>query len=694
MVRFLVASSSFLAGCCLAATPRGFVVAAGGVPPAALTKSRVLMSLSGGSTGDEVAEEGCSRLCALREQMAAVGVQAFVVPSGDPHLSEYTHPSYERRAFISGFTGSAGTAVITEDSAILWTDGRYFLQAEQELGSEWTLMRQGQPGVPKMEDWVAANLKDGAVLGIDPLVHSVDEATKLLGALNGADRALSMAPLPINPVDAVWEAPPAGCVARPSSPTGKARLLPMEVAGVSCADKLSNLAASVREAGADAYMAGSLDEVCWLFNLRGSDVPCCPVVQAYAIVHCPRDATDDRAPTATIYLDEGKLDGVPGLREELAAAGVTSAPYEAIDTAVREVAASGAKLMFDPDKMNYGLNLAAGDAAVRKASPVTLPKACKNDAELAGMLEAHMEDGAAMAQFFAWLQRTVVGEGQPLTEVEIATRLEAFRAARSGFLDLSFPTICGVGGNGAIIHYNPLAADPAGVNTLDGSQMMLLDSGGQYTTGTTDVTRTIHLGEPSDWQRECFTRVLQGNIGLHNAVFPEGTPGMALDAFARASLWSAGLDYLHGTGHGVGAALNVHEGPQSISTRYGNTQGLKEGMICSNEPGYYEANEFGIRIENLLIIRKQQTPNNVNGKAYLGFEPLTHIPIQASLIDPTLLTAKEVEWIDGYHQRVWDNISPRLSPDEEGYAWLKKATQPLASQIDLRAGSVAGVAAA
>ena len=297
----LVASSSFLAGCCLAATPRGFALASG-VPSSALSQSRVLMSLSGGSTGDEVAEEGCSRLRALREQMAAVGVQAFVVPSGDPHLSEYTHPSYERRAFISGFTGSAGTAIITEDSAVLWTDGRYFLQAEQELGSEWTLMRQGQPGVPKMEDWVAANLKDGAVLGIDPLVHSVDEATKLLGALNGADRALSMAPLPINPVDAVWEAPPAGCVARPSSPTGKARLLPMEVAGVSCADKLSNLAASVRDAGADAYMAGSLDEVCWLFNLRGSDVPCCPVVQAYACLlytsPSPRDRTRARMPSS------------------------------------------------------------------------------------------------------------------------------------------------------------------------------------------------------------------------------------------------------------------------------------------------------------------------------------------------------------------------------------------------------------
>jgi Xaa-Pro aminopeptidase len=612
--------------------------------------------------------------------MENVGVNAYVVPSGDPHLSEYAHPTYERRAFISSFTGSAGTALVTAADANLWTDGRYFLQAEQELGPEWTLMRSLQPGVPSLEEWLAENLPDGAVVGIDPLVHSVDDASKLETALSGAGRGLRLKPLEANLVDAVWANPPAGCAPRPSVPTGKARQLPLEITGVSCENKLATLATSVRDAGADAYLAAMLDEVCWLFNLRGSDVPCCPVVQAYAVVHCPRAATTTTT-TATLYVDESKIEGVEGLSAALAAAGVTTAPYDAIDGAVRELAASGAKIMLDPDKMNYGLKLAAGDAALAKPSPVTLPKAKKNAAELGGMLGAHLEDGAALAQFFAWLRRTVVDERTPLTEVEIATKLRGFRAARQGFLDLSFPTICGVGSNGAIIHYNPMEADPALVHTLDGTQMMLLDSGGQYATGTTDVTRTIHLGEPTAWQRECFTRVLQGNIGLSTCVFPEGTPGMAIDAFARAALWQAGLDYLHGTGHGVGAALNVHEGPQSISTRYHNTQALHEGMICSNEPGYYENGGFGIRIENLLVVAKQPTPNAFNGKDYLGFDPLTHVPIQASLIEPSLLAAKEVQWLDAYHARVWENISPKLDPDDEGYAWLRQATRPLAEQL-------------
>jgi len=305
-------------------------------------------------------------------------------------------------------------------------------------------------------------------------------------------------------------------------------------------------------------------------------------------------------------------------------------------------------------------------------SPVILPKACKNDAELSGMLDAHLADGAALAHFFAWLRKAVVDEGAAPTEVDIATRLAAFRAAQPGFLDLSFPTIAGVGANGAIIHYNPSNAEsPA---RLDGSQLMLLDSGGQYERGTTDVTRTFHLGEPSAWQRECFTRVLKGHIGLDSLTFPEGTPGMAIDAFARQSLWAAGLDYLHGTGHGVGAALNVHEGPHSISTRYGNVQGLKEGMICSNEPGYYENGAFGIRIENLLVVARRATPNAFNGKAYLGFDQLTHVPIQQSLIEPSLLTPAEVEWLDAYHQRVWERISPRLDEGSEAWEWLHQAT--------------------
>ena len=648
------------------------------------------MSLSGG--GDQLSMEvgneqlsstgiGDERLARLREHMAAAGIDAYVVPSGDPHLSEYAHPTYERRAFISSFTGSAGTALVTATSANLWTDGRYFLQAEQELNAEWTLMRSLQPGVPTLEEWLASNLPDGGVVGIDPLVCSVDEAKKLESALTNAKRNLRLMPLETNLVDAVWSTPPSGCAVRPDLPTGPAREMPLSLTGVSCAAKLALLAKSAREAGADAYLSGALDEVCWLFNLRGSDVPCCPVLQAYALVHCPR-GEEGGSVTATLFVDESKVDAAPGLRASLASAGVSTAPYESIMGAVRDLASTGGtKLFLDPERVNYGLYLAAGEAAVPKSSPLTLPKACKNAAELDGMMQAHLQDGAALCQFFAWLRRTVVDEATPLSEVEIATKLAGFRAARDGFLDLSFPTICGVGPNGAVIHYNPVASDSSMVRTNDGTQMMLLDSGGQYATGTTDVTRTIHLGEPTAWQRECFTRVLKGNIALDTAIFPDGTPGMALDAFARSALWQAGLDYMHGTGHGVGAALNVHEGPQSISTKYANTQPLKEGMICSNEPGFYEQDGFGIRIENLLVVQKADTPHAFNNKTYLGFTQLTHVPIQASLMEPSLLTAKEVSWIDDYHSRVRSKLSPLLDPSDEGYEWLQLVTRPLAEQL-------------
>lgn len=273
----------------------------------------------------------------------------------------------------------------------------------------------------------------------------------------------------------------------------------------------------------------------------------------------------------------------------------------------------------------------------------------------------------------------MIAKRTPLTEVDIATRLAQFRAQQAGFLDLSFPTIAGVGANGAIIHYNPLqAAKPA---RFDGSQLVLLDSGGQYECGTTDVTRTFHLGSPTEWQRQCFTLVLKGNIGLDTAVFPKGTPGPALDAFARLALWKAGLDYLHGTGHGVGAALNVHEGPMSISTRYQNTVGLAEGMVVSNEPGYYEPGAFGIRIENLLIAHKIEVAGvggkPFNDRTYLGFTQLTHVPIQKSLISMPLLTAAEIEWLNSYHSRVWDRVSPLLSKDSQAYQWLYKATRPI-----------------
>jgi len=358
---------------------------------------------------------------------------------------------------------------------------------------------------------------------------------------------------------------------------------------------------------------------------------------------------------------------------------VDTRPYEEVEAAVRGMAAEGRRLMFDPKLTNAALHEAAAGGALLRPSPLSLPKACKNSAELEGMQCAHLRDGAALANFFAWLTKHVQGGGA-LTEASLCRALQGFRAEQQGFLEPSFPTIAGSGPNGAIIHYSPEEAEREGADTatIDGSQMLLLDSGGQYDVGTTDVTRTLHLGKPSAWQRECFTRVLKGNIGLDTCVFPDKTPGPALDAFARAALWQAGLDYLHGTGHGVGAALNVHEGPMSISTRYHNTVGLRAGMVVSNEPGYYESGAFGIRIENLLVVRTRDAA--YAGKPFLGFEPLTHVPIQQSLIAPELLSPQEEAWLDDYHQRVWERVSPLLERGSDGWEWLHRATRPFAQR--------------
>lgn len=355
----------------------------------------MLMSLSGGGTAG-------AKLSELREAMAAADVAAFVVPSGDPHLSEYVHPAYERRAFISGFTGSAGTAVVTADSALLWTDGRYFMQAEQELSDEWTLMKAGQPGVPKVEAWIADNLPEKAKLGIDPSVHSVEQATAFTTALEGAKRGLSLEPLSgANLVDRVWEAADGG---RPSLPQGAARALPVSVSGKPSGEKLAAVAATLAERESAALLVGSLDEVCWLFNLRGDDVPHCPVLQAYALVH----ANGADTPSATLFVDEAKL--TDEVRDELKAAGVTTRAYGEVEAAVAEMATAGARLSLDPTSVNYALRMAAGEKALLSPSPLMMPKAIKNDAEVAGMVEAHAKDGAALASFFGWLQRTIIDE--------------------------------------------------------------------------------------------------------------------------------------------------------------------------------------------------------------------------------------------------------------------------------------------
>ena len=606
--------------------------------------------------------------------------------------------------------------MVTATEALLWTDGRYFLQAQKELGREWRLMRAGTGSTPEMPTYLKDNLAAGARVGIDPLVRALlcttsraaesDLCTLLRAQLHSATSARSLrstlasggqklVSLTDNLVDRVWGA------ARPAPPQAPTRVHAMQWAGVSVTTKLANLRREMRKAGADVLVVSQLDEVAWLLNMRGADVDYNPVTLAYALVH-----TD----SAAVYCDPTKV--VPDVAAQLAAASVTVRPYAAAVEDLRAAAAAGRRVWADPAKVSLALFDAVEEAALEgsqvarakarrrgdkktavgatapaaaarepplleNASPISLAKAVKNAQELAGMKEAHLRDAVALAQFFAWLE-AAMAEGQAVTEASAAAHLASLRGAQAGFFEPSFPTIAGCGPNGAIIHYRPMEGSCA---TLTPGSLLLLDSGGQYDCGTTDVTRTVHLGPalPTAAQRDAFTRVLQGHIALDTAVFPEGTPGFVLDAFARRALWAAGLDYRHGTGHGVGAALNVHEGPHGIAPRFSNLTGLVAGMVVSNEPGFYLDGQWGIRIENLLAVREAPTAARFGGTTFLGFERLTLVPIQAKMLAPELLSAADIKWLDEYHTQVWDTVSPRC----EGAArdWLRSQTQPMAVQL-------------
>jgi len=591
----------------------------------------------------------------LRGALKSRDVDAFIVPTDDPHMSEYTAAFFGRRERVSGFTGSAGTAVITKDKALLWTDGRYFLQAENELGPEWTLMKMGLSDTPTIKDFLGKELEEGSTVGVDPFVHPAGFVEDLKERLEAKSLRLS-ALAPPNPVDGVWPS-------RPAAPASPMRPHPLEYAGVPAETKLAQLREAMAERGADALVVTALDEIMYALNVRGADVPCNPVSVCYLVVG---------ADEAVLYVDDAKL-GPPGspVREQLAAAGVTTAPYA---DAREGVASLAGRVWMDKRTANYALwSSVDADRRIEAASPLVLMKAVKNDAELAGMRAAHERDGAALVEFMAWLDEWVERDGKGVRETEVAARLLELRSERELFIEPSFPTIAGVNENGAVIHYSAVEES---AKELTRGGMILIDSGGQYADGTTDCTRTLHLGEPTPRQREMFTRVLRGHIAVNTAVFPEGTPGFCIDPLARRALWQAGVDYAHGTGHGVGAALNVHEGPQGISPRHGNTQPLLPGMVVSNEPGFYAAGEFGVRIENLLVVRVDDNLPEFNGKRFLHFESLTMVPVQAKMIDPLLMAHEELAWLDAYHSRVREVVEPLLTTDR-AREWLRKATAPL-----------------
>ena len=590
------------------------------------------------------------KVAALRQLMKKHKIDAYYVPSADPHQSEYLPESWKFRAWLSGFTGSMGELVVGARKAGLWTDGRYFLQAEKELpGSGIDLMRMGEPGTPEMTAWVASQLKKGQALGLDPSVVSMAAAETFAKAL--AARGIKVKFVTPNLVAQLWGDE------RPAQVLAPMVSHPARFAGETAASKLKRLRAAMKEVGARAHVIAALDQVAWLFNVRSQDIAYTPVVTAYAVV-------TDRG--ATLYVDGRKV-GQAVSRTLGKVAKIKE--YEAVWDDLKALGGrKGQTVLVDPATCNRRIaDALQGATLICAPSPVTAMKAVKNPVQMAGIAEAHRRDGVAMVKFLKWLEAAVPQGG--VTEISAADQLAAFRAEGKGFQDLSFNTISGYAANGAIIHYS---ADARSNARLKPSGLYLIDSGGQYPEGTTDITRTVPLGKPSRRQIECYTRVLMGTIDCTIVPFPAGTTGQRHEMFARRALWLMGEDYAHGTGHGVGQYLGVHEGPHSLKNIV--TPPFVEGNLMSIEPGHYEAGKFGIRIENLAFVVKDErfsTPR----KTWYRFQPVTLCPINTQLVDRKLLSAEQVAWLNAYHKRVREELSPAL--DRAHQVWLKKATRPI-----------------
>ena len=587
------------------------------------------------------------RLARLRREMAQRGMDGYVVVTDDFHGSEYVGDFFKARAYLSGFTGSAGTLVMLPDRAALWTDGRYFLQAAEQLaGSTIELMRMGQPGVPAIGAFLAQHLPEGGVLGFDGRTVSSSFAGTLEKALEAKHIRFAGGE---DLVDAVWPDRPALSDRPVWELTG---------CGLSREEKLAKLREKMAAEDAAYLLLTSLTEIAWALNLRGGDVACTPVFLSFLLIG-REDAQLCIQPQA-----------VPAdIVEKLTACGVTLRPYGAIYDLLRALPA-GTRVMADSATANYRIMESLSHAEVLdQPSPAVLMKACKTQEETDGFRAAHIKDGAALCRFLYWL-KTRIGE-EPMTELSAAARLAAFRAEQPDFLDLSFDTIAGYGPHGAIVHYDPT---PETDVPLHPEGLLLVDSGAHYRQGTTDVTRTIALGPVTQEEKRMFTLVLKGHLALAAARFPHGATGENLDVLARLPLWEQGLDYNHGTGHGVGFILSVHEGPQSF--RWRSTDGrripLEEGMVISNEPGYYEAGKFGIRHENLVLVRAGETTDYGQ---FMYLEPLTMAPFDRDAIDVSLLTEAELAQLNGYHRLVYDTVAPLLPAEEQ--AWLAAATAPL-----------------
>ncbi|MBI5059398.1 aminopeptidase P family protein [candidate division KSB1 bacterium] len=592
-----------------------------------------------------------SRLSALRALMKKHGVQAYVIPSSDEHADEYVPGWWRRREWVSGFTGSAGELVVSLKSAALWTDGRYFLQAERQLhGSGITLMKLGQPGTPKLADWTAAQCGKHGKAGTDPAVCTMSTYARLRSGLD--ERGCKLISVSPNLIDQLWKD-------KPLDPASLLQVHPERYAGVSVATKFGQLRAAMKAASATAHVISALDSIAWLLNLRGTDVECNPFFISFLIV---------REKNATLYVDLRKV--TPDARKAMSKL-VEIRAYSDAPKGLKELATKHAAVLLDPAATNQSVanQLAKGCAIVEQDSPVVALKAAKNPAELRGMRDCHIRDGAAVARFFSWLDANL-GKTK-ITEISAGEKLESCRAMDSRYRGPSFDTIAGYGPNGAIVHYR---AEPATNLTLKRKGLFLLDSGGQYLDGTTDITRTVALSAPTVEQKAAFTCVFKGMLGLLLTKFPAGTNDRYLDIVARSQLWAGGFDYNHGTGHGVGCYLGVHEGPQRFNPFRDTSAVLVPGMIISNEPGYYKAGEYGIRTEFLMYITEDKALSNPERKM-LKFEPLTMCPIDTRLIDKSLLTPFETKWLNRYHAAVKKALRPYLNAKER--KWLERATKKI-----------------
>lgn len=593
-------------------------------------------------------EQGPPRLRKLREKMVQEGLKGFLVPRADVHQGEYVAPCDERLAWISGFTGSAGFAAILPEIAGLFVDGRYRLQARTQSDQKaYTVVPWPET---KLGAWLKENLPEGGAVGFDPWLHSAGELESLRKSLLGTSIDLTDCP---NLVDAIW-------TDRPGPPLGPMSLYPEELAGQSSAEKRQAIAEDLRAGGDDSAVLTLPDSIAWLLNIRGQDIRSIPVPQAFAVIHANAEVD--------LFAASEKTDALG----DALGASVRLHPADEFLSALSNLEG---QIRLDKQSIPYAVPMLLAKATARfDSDPCRLPKACKNPAELSAAQEAHARDGAAMVEFLCWLD----GEAEKLqtgnyhlTEIDVVTKLEGFREATGKLREISFDTICGSGPNGAIVHYR--VSETSNRQVVFG-ELLLVDSGGQYLDGTTDVTRTIAMGNVSAEACACYTRVLQGMIAISRARWPDGLAGRDLDALARFELWQAGLDYDHGTGHGVGQFLSVHEGPQRLSRQ--STTPLRPGMILSNEPGYYREGAFGIRIENLITVA--QAPSLPGGDAHrnmLNFETMTFVPLDRRLILTEKLTSDQSNWINDYHRATREKLASRVST--EAKRWLETATAPL-----------------